>query len=176
MSDLKIDAEWDDLDKAFNLLAAEMESTIRGLTVEVWNQILNRTPQYYGRAVVSYTYSLNGPIAVDRSYLVEPKNEDEFDATKPKSKGHMEAINLANFYNRDRDMAFRLGDVVYITNGADHGEGAYAQAIEDGQVMLRAANLPGQMVRRTLDSITARYSRNISPNRASLLRQMGISE
>lgn len=174
MAELVLDASWDNLDQAFAALESELTSIVRGLTVEIWNGVLLRTPQYYGRMVASYTYSVGVPVFVDRSHAVEPVTEEQIESTPPKSKGHVEAIELANFYNSGAETRFKLGDMVFISNGVDHGEGSYSQAVEEGRVYLRSVNRPGAPARRTLDAIASRYANNISPKKALELKTLSI--
>lgn len=178
MASLGVTFDWDNLDAAFAHLEREVEDVVRGITVETWHGILNRTPQYLGRMVASYTYSLNAPVTVDRSHAIEVPDTEDHDELSSfvRSRGHVEAINTANLYNLGNDLRFRLGDTVWITNGVDHGEGAYSAAVELGEVRLRPANLPGQPVARTLDSIVARYGANVSKHRARYLRTLQITD
>jgi len=177
MVDVPLDASWDNLDEAFASLENECADIIRGLTVEVWEGVLNRTPQWYGRMVVSYTYSLNIPITVDRSYAIGPQETLHGDEALAyvRSRGDQEAVDLANFFSLGKDKPYKLGDTVWITNGVDHGEGGYSQAIEDGLISLRSVNRPGAPAQRTLDSVAARYGKNISANRAAILKTTTIS-
>lgn len=167
----KISWQGESLDKAFAELEEECEQIVRGLTVDVWNRILWRTPQYYGRMVVSYTYSLDFPVFVDRSDLVA--NLDALDpderSTQLRSKGDLRAINIANGLNGYMPPRFKLGDTVWIANGVDHGEGPYSGAIEDGKVRLRSINRPGAMVSRTMDYVGSRYA-SVTKRQAGMLK------
>lgn len=142
---------------------AELTSVVRGLTVEIWKGILVKTPQYYGRMAASWSYSIGTPEYTDRSSMVPPVPdegaEDEEGGPKFKTyyRGHRRALEVANSVNAGRDQKFRLGDVVWIANGVDHGEGGYSQDIEDGNVNLYRWNLPGRPVSRTLDQVEAKY-------------------
>ena len=173
--------QWRDLGKAFAELEAELGDVARGLTVQVFNGILSKTPQYLGRMAASWTYSIGVPEYVDRSDLVEPPavkgpsgfiDYGEFSGLW---RGHPFAISIAGSANAGKDAAFRLGDKVYISNGVDHGEGPYSQAVEDGDVILRAVNRPGAPVSRTIDRIGV-TSQNISPLRARTLKSLRIGQ
>lgn len=170
MRDLQVELRWvgKSLDRAFEELEAECEDIIRGLTVKVWNSILVRTPQYLGRMAASWSYSLNAPQFYDRSQMVD--HDKEF----PVSRGHMEAIHIANDDNVGSDTPFKLGDTVWIANGVDHGEGYYSGDIELNVIKLRSVNLPGAPVSRTLDMIAAKYGEDISPREAGELKTLKI--
>lgn len=171
--------DWEGLDEAFEALEAECEQIVRGLTVRIWNGILSKTPQYHGRMVASWSYSLNGPEYVDRSEQVEfmgPRKIElgNFEPSSALYKGHHKAINVANLANTGREMRFKLGDTVYISNGVDHGEGPYSELVENGGVHLRAPNLPGAPVARTLDWVEANFGVDIKPYRAEALKGLKI--
>lgn len=171
---------WTNLDAAFAELEAECTDIIRGLTVRVWNGILVKTPQYYGRMAASWTYCLNNEVFYDRSDEVDPQS-NQLDANnfrspfdfQPLRKGHPDAIAVANAANKGRDRAFRLGNTVYLTNGVDHGEGPYSQAVEDGEVVLRSVNLPGAPASRTLDW-AGTYYKSVSRAKAQSLKTLSI--
>ena len=179
MAEVKLTLSWDNLDEAFASLEREVEDVVRGISVEVFHQITLRTPQYLGRMVASYTYSLNTPIAVDRSFLFGTYDSTgEFVShpwVQPQSKGSVRAIALAGQYNQGRELKFKLGDTVYITNGVDHGEGGYSGAVESGAVKLRAVNRPGNAVHRAMVAIGAKYGKKVSHNAALKLRALQIT-
>lgn len=173
---------WRGLDAAFAELEAELTNVARGLTVRTFNSILSRTPQYLGRMAASWTYSIGHPEYVNRSDRVDPEAEKlashryrDLGSFKGLYRGHPLAIAVANVANAGRDSAFRLGDVVYISNGVNHGEGAYSQDIEDGNITLRAENRPGAPVSRTLDFIGTFY-RDTSPIKARALKSLHIGQ
>jgi hypothetical protein len=151
---LEAKLEWDDLDRAFAELEAEVSDVVRGITVEAWNLVLLNTPQYYGRMVASWTYSLNSPVFVDRS-LAMPNDGDPYDI---RQKGHPEGIGIANFASLGRDYGFKLGMSVWFANGVDHGEGPYSQDVEDGKVSLRPENRPGNAVGQAIDTMSVRHT------------------
>lgn len=180
MADLKLDLSWDNLDEAFASLEQEITDVVRGLSVVLFQQVVLRTPQYLGRMAASYTYSLNAPVYVDRSFLFGDEIEGQFQSkpwiTKPSSKGGVKAVNLASLYNQGKPDRFKLGDTVYISNGVDHGEGAYSGAVESGEVKLRAVNRPGNAVHRSLTYINALYGKNVSYAAALKLRAAQITD
>lgn len=176
---LDVVTDWDDLDGAFDALEAECTDIVRGITLVAWNRTLEQTPQFYGRLVASWTYSLDMPVFTDNSHLIDTEavaqryghandeGEPEFDGLR---KGHPDAIAIANSINARVPAQFRLGDTVWFANGADHDEGPYAGEKEAGE-RLRPANRPGHMAQRALDWVQARYGVDIIPARALVLKQ-----
>jgi hypothetical protein len=175
-----LEFKWDNLDQALDaLVKEEIEPIIRGLINMTWNGILVKTPQYHGRLVASWSFSIGSPEFVDRSDEVQtsPYGPNGYEAgpVQPVYRGHPIAINVANSYARGKDAAFRLGDVVWFANGADHGEGPYSVKIEEAEPFsLRQYNRPGKAVFRTLDMIKSRFSIDISPSNANRLKQTRI--
>lgn len=177
-----MDDHWSGLDAAFAELEAECTDIIRGLTVRVFNGFMSQTPQFMGRMVASWSYCLNTPEFYDRSNQVDPLGHklashrfNDFGDFRGLYKGHPIAIAVANAANSGADNGFKLGDTVWLTNGVDHGEGAYSQDIEDGNIVLRAENRPGAPVSRTLDFIGVAFQ-NISPVRARSLKALRIGQ
>lgn len=174
---------WVGLDAAFAELEAELTDVARGLTVRVFNGFLSKTPQYLGRMTASWTYSIGAPEFVDRSSLIDTQGgEGAFtelgyyrEGVTPLQRGHPVAIAIANAENAGRDLAFKLGDIVYLSNGVNHGEGPYSQGVEDGSVILRAENRPGAPAARTLDWASV-YYQDISANKARTLKSLTIGK
>lgn len=186
---VELDLEWDGLDKAFQELEAECTEVVRGIAIEAWNHMLDQTPQFWGRMAASWTFSYNAPLFLDRSETVDASetsdmalsNQVTYDTPDgPETsfaglyKGHPEAIDTANFYNRGRDNGFQLGMTIFFANGVDHGEGPYSGAVESGAIRLRPVNRPGAPARRSLDFVAARYGRGVSAERAKLLKSFRI--
>jgi hypothetical protein len=179
MLELKAKWETDSFDAAFDELEKELVNVTRGLFVEIFYGILQRTPQWQGRMVASWTFSLRTPHYVDRSHdpslissgEIHLDDKHEF---QPYQKGSQPAIQvaLANSQFRDQDFK-RLGDDVFISNGVDHGEGGYSWLVENGGINLRAVNRPGMPVRLTLDQVQSRYA-DISQRQAERLKQLSI--
>lgn len=164
----EVTTEWDGLDEAFAMLEGECTGVVRGIAIEAWDRVLAQTPQLLGRLVASWTFSLNVPITVDRSFAVDVN----IDA--PLQKGDPEAIDTANFYNRNAADGFQLGMDIFFSNGADHGEGPYASEVERGGAWLRSENQPGRMAQRAFDTMAARYGQNVSAQRAAVLKTFRI--
>lgn len=183
MAKVKLELQWQNLDKAFAGLEEEVTDIVRGITVEAFQQILLRTPQYYGRMVVSYTYSIGRPIFVDRSFVYGKFNSDgqwePHSWAKVVFKGHLKAVKNGSFFNVGREMSFRLGDTVYISNGADHGEGQYSADVAqdpNGAPYLRAVNRPGNAATKALAFLNSKYSKNVSRYMARKLKTLQITD
>lgn len=174
------DVEVTGLDQAFLELENQITDAIRGLSVVAWNRTLEQTPQFFGRAVASWTYSVGAPVFVDRSAAAmklvsyNPRHYNDDDEFAGRSKGDREAIGIANAANLGHDSDFRLGDTIYFANGADHGEGDYVADIERGEIGLRPVNQPGRMASRALDYVKARWGLGISPAAVAQLQTMRI--
>lgn len=163
------------LEKALDELEKELEDVVRGMTVQVYDNILRRTPQYYGRMVASWTYSLGYPVFVDHSRLMDPLDEEGESKTfvRVRSKGDMEAIRMAKSFVGAVDTYYKLGDTVWISNGVNHGEGDYSGAVESGAIKLRHYNRPGDGVKRTLDMIQTKYGREAGVSKYMAQRLKG---
>lgn len=172
LGSISVTAEWDNLDAAFAELEAECADTVRGMSVELFQTILNWSPQYFGRYVSSWTFRIGSP---------EFRTDDTFNYVAEdqgfapvRRKGDSEAINVAKAYNIGRDKGFKLGNTIYISNGVDHGEGPYAAGIEDGSIRLRPVNLPGAPATRALDRVQAWYGNDVGAAHAAKLKAMSI--
>ena len=171
--------EWANLDVAFDALEAEVGRIAKGVTVSLWKDILKRTPQYTGEMAASWTYSIGTPVYVDRGDKVESVERvtrigadgEEFDGFSSYGlwRGHQKAIGVANKYSAGKEDAYKLGDVVYIANGAGH-----AGRIELDLVQLRGVNLPGRPAHYAISSIASRYSSGISRRAAAQLKRLRI--
>lgn len=173
---------WSGLDAAFAELEAECTDIIRGFTVRAFNSILSKTPQFQGRMAASWSYCLNHPHFDDRSAMVTLDRtatgvHTELgyyqEGVQGLYRGHPVAIAIANAANAGRDKAFKLGDIVYLTNGVNHGEGSYSDSVESGEITLRAENQPGAPVSRTIDYMGV-YYQAISPVKARSLKALQI--
>jgi hypothetical protein len=177
MGELRLDLGWKGLDEAFEALEEECATVIRGISVEMWRFVLGQTPQFYGRMAASWTYSLGQPEFVNRSAEASAfymATDDLEDGVVPMHKGSPAAIAIANAASAGREKDFRLGDTIWFANGVDHGEGSYSQALEDGEIHLRAANRPGAPARRAADMAQARYYNQVNPQRVEYLKSLKI--
>lgn len=175
MPDFTVDAF--DLDGAFAALEDELSAVAQGITVVAWNYLLQQTPQFFGRMAASWTYSLNSPEYVDRSEQAWTAQIPQLDNGPFPGlwAGHKTAIGIANAANVGRDRQFQLGDTVYFSNGADHGEGPYSGQVENGEVKLRRVNRPGRPAERTLDMVAQRFG-VVSADRAAQLKTLKIGQ
>lgn len=161
-------AGWLNLDQAMREFERELTEVVRGITVYTWNSILSKTPQYYGRMAASWTYRIgNTPDYYDRSSEVQSRlgpPREQLDGHLDEGvfhalwKGHPQAITIANNHSAGADLGFRLGDIVWITNGVDHGEGPYSAAIENGEIRLYVYNMPGAPVKHTFEQVIREFS------------------
>jgi hypothetical protein len=196
---LDLDLEWEgnSFEDAFDELEADVTNIVRGLSVDMWHGIVNRTPQSRGRMVVSWSYSLNTPKFEDRSKQAPPYEmkmvrvwsreegrfkflDEAYDGVNYLAsafqKGSEPAIRIVNAINAGADELFKLGDEVFISNGVDHGEGAYSGAVEYGEIKLRSVNMPGNAVARTLAQITSSYGEDVPDSAGLRLRGRKISQ
>ena len=162
---LEISTEWEGLDAAFKDLVNECSDVVRGLTVEIFQHTLQMSPQSFGRYVSSWTYKVGSPDFYSNQTFVYEAEDQGY--AEIKRKGDPEAIFAAMAHNKGRDKAFKLGDTVYFANGVDHGEGPYAQGIEDGTIKLRMVNLPGRPVTRAIDRAAAWFANDMNPSHAA---------
>lgn len=187
MLEFKFDS--DSLERALKeLTVKEFEPVVKGLGQELWNSILTKTPQYFGRLTASWSYSVNTPITVDRSSMVISDEEadrvrdqraemreeglDVHDVGDVRYRGHPTAIRVAYSMSQGNASNFKLGDTIYFANGANHGEGAYSEFIETvDPLWLRVYNRPGAMVRRTAQAFQAKYENGVSENQAERVKR-----
>lgn len=126
------------MDKWFADCLLLANETFRGLSVLTFQYVLERTPQAYGRAVSNWRYSVN---SVDTSVdLVELRHWENKDY--PFIQGDWPGQDYALRQNAARDGRVLLTDTIYISNSVDHGEGAYAWKLENGEISFRPGNLP----------------------------------
>lgn len=160
-----IDIEWDkkQVEEALDALEGDVRQAIAGVAVELFNNIINRSPQYSGAYAASWTISSNEPKYINRRGQVEgtalKRDEDTgLFIEAPFQKGSVPAIDLALRESKGFSEAFRLGDTVWIANGVLNEEGeSYGPSIESGTINLRAVNRPGDALQRSLNFVVGRY-------------------
>ena len=168
--ELDVGFDKDQLDKVFFELEDIVESASIGIAIELFNNILNRSPQWSGSYVASWSISLNEPKFVDRSAQALALSKVRFDIDAdpeerqqaPFSRGSVEPINIALREASGIKQSFTLGDTIYISNGVisrDPGfeDYHYGPDIESSMAELRAANRPGEAVRRSINYVMKRY-------------------
>ncbi len=161
-------AKWEGLDAAFAELEAECANVIRGMTVEIFDYTLQLSPQSKGVFVSSWQYSLNRPVYWSNS---------EFAGVEPETymKGNRPAIDAALQANAGDDTPFKLGDTVYISNGAEGLDGEYGILIEDGAMKLRYENRGGlRPLSRAVDRAASWFANDVNPTHAAKLKALRI--
>lgn len=161
------------IDAAFDALEAECADIIRGMTVEIFLHTLQMSPQYFGRYASSWTYQVGKPELGWTNPEFVYEGEDQGYAMLHR-KGDYPALASAIQHNTGRDNAFRLGETVYISNSADHGEGPYAQGIENGTVKLRSVNQPGRPLGRAIDRAATWFATSVNPKHAAELKALRL--
>ncbi len=159
---------WENLDAAFAELEAECTNVIRGMTVDIFKTAVTWSPQSKGVFVSSWQYSLNRPV-----FWSNP----EFANTPPETymRGNREAIDAAFQANAGDDAPFKLGDIVYISNGAEGLDGEYGVLIEDGTMRLRYENRGGSRpLGRAIDRAGTWYAHTVNPKHAAQLKAIKI--
>lgn len=162
-------SKWIGLDRAIADLRRECEAVSRGLTVSVWKTVLRETPQYSGNMAASWTYSVGAPLAENRFYSNLPPGGWKESEVTPFKKGDLPAINKANEASAGQEMKFKLGQKVYITNGAAH-----AEDVTTGFVDLRAVNWPGRPVDLAMSRVEGKYSTGVTRAAAAQLKALRI--
>lgn len=153
------------LDVAFARIEREAAEVARGVAIEVFRRALENTPQYFGRMAASWTISYGTPQTynqVDPVVTTDPKWGKAFWPVVDYSI----AIDQAKQRNAGNLDGFRLGQKIYITNGAFHGEN-YARGIEEGTVPLRDVHQPPAVASyrplgRAQDAVVATIGRGLS--------------
>ena len=161
-------SDWENLDVAFKELEDECASVIRGMTVDIFKTAVTWSPQSKGVFVSSWQYSLNRPV-----FWSNP----EFAGTEPETymKGNRPAIEAAFQANAGDEMPFKLGDTVYISNGAEGVDGEYGVLIEDGSMKLRYENRGGNRpLGRAVDRAASWYANWVNPKHAADLKALRI--
>lgn len=162
------ESTWENLDEAFAELEAECANVIRGMTVEIFHYVLQQSPQSRGRYVSSWQYSLNRPV-----FWTNPEFADNLPETY--MKGNQPAIESALQANAGDDTPYKLGDTVYISNGAEGLEGEYGYLIEDGLINLRAENRGGiRPLGRAIDRAASWFANDVRPAHAAKLKATRI--
>lgn len=166
------------LDQAFDELEGFLGRVARGIAIEMWDFILEETPQFQGRMAASWTFSYDSPIFEDRSHKVwegETRVAKNWDRFYGRSKGDDRAIGISTYANIGNDNVAKLGVTMFISNGVDHGEGPYSLDVETGQVNLRPVNMPGAPVARAIDLMQSRYGEGVSLWHAKVLAEHRIA-
>lgn len=161
-------ANWEGLDAAFAELEAECANVVRGMTVEIFKTAVTWSPQSKGVFVSSWQYSLNRPVYWSNPFYADIPRETFV-------KGNQPAINEAFQINSDKDTPFKLGDTVYISNGAEGLDGEYGILIEEGAMKLRYENRGGlRPLSRAVDRAASWFANDVNPTHAAKLKALRI--
>lgn len=139
---------------------AMVEGVARGLSIELFRGVVERSAQYSGDFAANWKYSIGSPDYsfkpdVFGSGVVVGQYGRISRSPGNRLEGHGEAVAYANSQNRGRSSNYKLGQTIFVSNSAAHDE-PYAVKIEDNLIKFRDGNrgAPGQ---RTLDNLLAQY-------------------
>lgn len=113
-----------------------VEDVARGLTIKLFKTAVEFSPQYSGDFAANWRYSLNAP---DTSFDGQLFTVLGTDNQVRRRQGDRQAISYAHAVNSGRASPFKLGDTVYISNSAEHGE-SYAEKVWKDSIRRRQAN------------------------------------
>jgi len=156
----------DSIDVAFAELEKECTDIVRGMTVDIFHTVLQWSPQSKGVFVSSWQYNIGSPIFWTNPEFVGNERETYV-------KGNPPAIQSAKEYNAGDEAGFKLGDTVFISNGAESIEGEYAGLVEAG-LRLRPENRPGRPLGRAVDRTATWFKKDMSPAHAAAFKAMRI--
>lgn len=124
--------QWDEWMAA---VEQEVADVANGITVELFNKILEFSPQFSGDFVGNWKYSIN---KVDVSFESLPfLDAQPAGRLEPFHCGSMPAIIYARQMNKGKDHGYKLGDTFYLSTSAEHDD-AYAPMIEEeGRIKFR---------------------------------------
>lgn len=153
----------------------------RGLSAEVFELVLQMSPQYSGDFAGNWKYSVGSP---DRSFsklglMTKKRSHDTGPATwsrnVPFITGSILAIKVARTLNAGEDLGLiRLGQTAYISNSAYHTD-AYAWEIENNEIMFRAGNY-GMVGVRVFSLLDSKYAGGIGKIDAIRLSRMNVGD
>lgn len=135
----------------------QVMDTANGITVELFNTLLQESPQYSGDFVGNWQYQINGitPTFREINLLEETRKWEE---SGPYKRGSMPAITYAKAMNKGRDHTYQFGDTFYLHNSATHNE-PYALKIEEGTINFRyEVGNSGQVVARSMAAVAPKYT------------------
>lgn len=139
------------VDQWFDKVETETAHVANGLTVELFKEILQTSPQLSGDFAGNWQYSING---INRTF-----NALNFlDQGKPLFKvGDHQAITYARAMNKGRDVGYKLGDTFFLSNSAVHDE-PYALKIENGTINFRSyVGNTGETVANAFRNVLPKY-------------------
>lgn len=152
----------DHLDSWFDKVEAETAHVANGITVELFREILQTSPQSSGDFVGNWQYSINGINRTFNELNLLDQDKGLFRA------GDSQAITYAKAMNKGRDANYKLGDTFYLSNSAAHAE-PYALKIENGTINFRSyVGNTGETIAKALMAVLPKYI-NVSKLQANKL-------
>jgi len=152
----------------------------RGLSVRWFKEALARSPQYSGDFAANWRYSRNsGDTNFETGFVRASRRHRKQDVDMTGGEafklGDWPAQGVALKLNSWREMGFKLGDIVYISNSSTHDE-PYAWKIENNQVKFRPQNAgAGAVAARTTAYMSQAYAVVESPRMVEQLRREKFS-
>lgn len=147
----------------------QVMDSANGIAVELFNTLLEESPQYSGDFVANWQYEINSitPTFQEVNLLEET---GRWEAAGPYRRGSMPAIRYAKAMNKGRDHTYQLGDTFYLHNSATHNE-PYALKIEEGTINFRheVGNF-GHVVARSVAAVIPK-NLNIGRSQANRLKR-----
>lgn len=145
----------DQFDRWINSVEALTADVGHGLTAEIFNYLLQESPQFSGDFAGNWQVSLNAinPDFEELGLLGQIKGKKDV-----YFKGSMPAIMHAKAANQGRTQGYKVGDAFYIANSAVHDGNKYALKIEAETVNFRQGH-QGAVIKRALMAIAPMYER-----------------
>ena len=162
---LSLDVDETSLEAEFARLEQEVTGVIRGISIDIFQSAAAFTPQWSGYMASNWRYQIGVPdYSVDTTFAIDTKTEGYDAVPFVRRKGDPEPIKHAMQANSGREIPFKLGDIVYITNNVPH-----AEAVEIPTINLRAINLPGMPLIRAVSRAETWYASHVNPARVEQL-------
>ena len=143
----------------------DAQETARGLSVDLLNRMIENSPQWTGDFASNWRYSIN---SVDYTYDEGDVPPKPGAIVEPWKQFDQPAVQLGKAKNRGKDLKFKLGDDVYISNSSTHDE-PYAQGVFDGSVKLRDVNRR-VVLASVLEDFNATYGKVLNANQVKRLK------
>lgn len=143
----------EDWESAVYVMATEV---FRGISVRMFHTALEHSPQFSGDFAANWRYSLKQPdVSFDANLFSLPTQKNDPGEYGRRNvvafhRGSQQAIQHAKTYNAGREMSFKLGDDIFISNSAVHDD-PYAKMIWEGKIKFREVNQPMDLVPRLQD-------------------------
>ena len=148
----------------------------RGISVEIFNELLSFSPQYSGDYAANWKYAVD---SVDQSFtplmFVHPGRQEhghlERYLTEARHPNEQQAVHWAKAANAGRDkQVVRLGQTINISNSAIHDDDLYAWKIEHDRINFRPVNIGhGVVAAHSVKEIAGKYINGITHGQALAL-------